>query len=425
MELNKTLEKVIKSTCNKLDEKGLNELSKLFKNCFPNTWETTVKVLGEKDTFVITGDIPAMWLRDSAAQVNHYIPYAKDDEEIFNVIVGIINRYALYLSKDPYANAYNEIDNDHGYSTDITFRSPWVWERKYEVDSLCSVIALPYKLYKRTGRKDFFNEQIKKAFITIIDLWTIEQFHKEQSEYSFHRENTDETDTLPLKGKGNPVGYTGMTWSGFRPSDDRCVYNYLIPSEMYAVVTLGYLKEILNDVYGDEFNAERAEKLRNEINSGINEYGIFEHEKYGKIYKFEVDGLGNFTLMDDANSPSLLGAPYIGYCSNQDQIYINTRKFILSNDNPFYYSGSLLSGVGSPHTPKGNVWPIALIIQGLTSNDKDEIERLLNDLSHSHANTYFMHESINCNEQEKFTRKWFAWANSLFSELVLKYVDLI
>ena len=178
-------------------------------------------------------------------------------------------------------------------------------------------------------------------------------------------------------------------------------------------------------MYGDEFNAERAEKLRNEINSGINEYGIFEHEKYGKIYKFEVDGLGNFTLMDDANSPSLLGAPYIGYCSNQDQIYINTRKFILSNENPFYYSGSLLSGVGSPHTPKGNVWPIALIIQGLTSNDKNEIERLLNDLSHSHANTYFMHESINCNEQEKFTRKWFAWANSLFSELVLKYVDLI
>ena len=425
MELNKTLEKVIKNICDKLNEKGLTELSKLFKNCFPNTWETTVKVLGEKDTFVITGDIPAMWLRDSAAQVNHYIPYAKDDEEIFNVIVGIINRYALYLSKDPYANAYNEIDNDHGYSTDITFRSPWVWERKYEVDSLCSVIALPYKLYKSTGRKDFFNEQIKNAFITIIDLWTIEQFHKEQSEYSFHRENTDETDTLPLKGKGNPVGYTGMTWSGFRPSDDRCVYNYLIPSEMYAVVTLGYLKEILNDVYGDKVNAERAEKLRKEINLGINEYGIFEHEKYGKIYKYEVDGLGNYILMDDANSPSLLGAPYIGYCSNKDQTYINTRRFILSNDNPFYYSGSLLSGVGSPHTPKGNVWPIALIMQGLTSNDKDEIEKLLNDLSSSHANTYFMHESINCNEQEKFTRKWFAWANSLFSELVLKYVDLI
>lgn len=425
MELNKTLEKVIKSTCNKLDEKGLNELSKLFRNCFPNTWETTVKVLGKKDTFVITGDIPAMWLRDSAAQVNHYIPYAKDDEEIFDVIVGIINRYALYLSKDPYANAYNEIDNDHGYSTDITFRSPWVWERKYEVDSLCSVIALPYKLYKSTGRKDFFNEQIKKTFITIIDLWTIEQFHKEQSEYSFHRENTDETDTLPLKGKGNPVGYTGMTWSGFRPSDDRCVYNYLIPSEMYAVVTLGYLEEIFTDVYGDALSAERAEKLRKQIDCGINEYGIFEHEKYGKIYKYEVDGLGNYILMDDANSPSLLGAPYIGYCSNKNQTYINTRAFILSNDNPFYYSGSILSGVGSPHTPKGNVWPIALIIQGLTSNDKNEIEKILNDLSSSHANTYFMHESINCNEQEKFTRKWFAWANSLFSELVLKYVDLI
>ena len=425
MILNKTLEKVIKNTCDKLDEKGLNELSKLFKNCFPNTWETTVKVLDKNDTFVITGDIPAMWLRDSAAQVNHYVPYAKDDTEIFDVIVGIINRYALYLTKDPYANAFNEIDNDHGYSTDITFRSPWVWERKYEVDSLCSVIALPYKLYKSTLRTDFFTDQLKKAFETILDIWNIEQYHKEKSTYSFHRKNTDETDTIPHEGKGNPVGYTGMTWSGFRPSDDRCIYNYLIPSEMYAVVTLKYLHEIFTDVYKDQNLADKANKLQNEIDDGIKRFGVYNHQKYGYIYKYEVDGLGNHVLMDDANSPSLLSAPYIGYCDANDQTYINTRKFILSSDNPFYFSGELLSGVGSPHTPKGNVWPISLVMQGLTSNNKDEIENILNALTNSHAGTYFMHESIDCNNQEKFTRKWFAWANSLFSEFVLKYVELI
>ena len=425
MELNKTLKNVIDQTCNTLNARGKSELAKLFANCFPNTWQTTVNKISKNDTFVITGDIPAMWLRDSAAQVNHYLAYANDDAEIYDVIVGIINRYALYLDKDPYANAFNEIDNDHGYNTDITFRSPWVWERKYEVDSLCSVIALPYKLYKCTGRTDFFTEEVKKAFTTILSLWTTEQHHAEKSSYSFHRLNTDETDTLPREGKGNPVGYTGMTWSGFRPSDDRCLYNYLIPSEMYAVVTLGYLKEIFTDVYKDIDLADKAEKLKREIDSGIKKFGIYEHQKYGKIYTFEVDGLGSTVLMDDANSPSLLSAPYIGYCDDKDPIYQNTRKFILSEDNPFYYSGSILSGIGSPHTKKGTVWPISLIMQGLTSDDKKEIEDILVALSKTHAGTYYMHESIDSNDQKIFTRKWFAWANSLFSELVLKYVKMI
>jgi len=424
MNINVTLQRVIDTTCKKLDSMNKSELSKMFKKCFPNTWETTVNVLSEKDTFVITGDIPAMWLRDSAAQVNHYLPYAKFDKEIYDVIVGIINRHALYLTKDPYANAYNETDNDRGYSTDITFRSPWVWERKYEVDSLCSVISLPYKLYKHTLRTDFFTNQLKKAFEIILSLWEIEQYHKEKSDYSFHRENTDEMDTLPNKGKGNPVGYTGMTWSGFRPSDDTCIYNYLIPSEMYAVVTLGYLQEILKNVYHDTTLAEKAKKLQEEIDNGIKKFGTLNHEKYGEIYKYEVDGLGNYLLMDDANSPSLLSAPYVGYCSNKDPIYKNTRKFILSKDNPFYFCGEILSGVGSPHTKKGNVWPMSLIMQGLTSDNLSEIESILTTLSNTHAGTYFMHESIDSNNQNSFTRKWFAWANSLFSELVLKYIEL-
>lgn len=422
MQENKTINGVIESVCKKLIANNKPELAKLFKNCFPNTWETTVKRINENDTFVITGDIPAMWLRDSAAQVNHYLPYAKDDEEIYGVIVGIINRYALYLSKDPYANAFNEIDNNHGYSTDITFRSPWVWERKYEVDSLCSVIALPYKLYKHTGKSDFFSKELKQAFNTILDLWTIEQDHAKKSKYTFFRENTpDELDNMPLQGKGNPVAYTGMTWSGYRPSDDACTYNYLIPSEMYAVVTLNYLEEIFKEIYKDEILSKKSKELKEQIDNSIKTYGIYEHENYGKMYKFEVDGLGNYLLMDDANSPSLLSAPYIGYCSVNDQIYQNTRKFILSKDNPYYYSGKLLKGVGSPHTRPDCVWPMALVMQGLTSTDKAEIEKVLEMLCNSHAGTYYMHESINCNDQTVFSRKWFAWANSLFSELVIKY----
>ena len=424
MQQNKTVIKVIESVCEKLNAQNKPELAQLFKNCFPNTWETTVKKINENDTFVITGDIPAMWLRDSAAQVNHYLPYAKDDQEIYSVIVGIINRYALYISKDPYANAFNEIDNDNGYSTDITQRSPWVWERKYEVDSLCSVIALPYKLYKHTGKTDFFSKELKDAFKVILDLWTIEQNHAEKSNYSFFRANThDVLDNMPLQGKGNPVNYTGMTWSGFRPSDDACTYNYLIPSEMYAVVTLNYLEEIFNDIYNDGALSQKAKLLKEQINDGIKAYGTYEHEKYGTIYKFEVDGLGNYILMDDANSPSLLSAPYIGYCDANDQIYQNTRNFILSKDNPYYFSGKILKGVGSPHTRPDCVWPISLIMQGLTTTDKAEIEEILQMLCNSHAGTYFMHESINCNDQTIFSRKWFAWANSLFSELVIKYID--
>ena len=256
----------------------------------------------------------------------------------------------------------------------------------------------------------------------ILDLWETEQYHGERSTYTFERPNPYQpTDTLMNNGKGTPVGYTGMTWSGFRPSDDACTYHYLIPSQMYAVVVLRYLAEIARDIYRDDAMALRAQKLLAEIDNGIQKFGIVEHPKYGKIYAYETDGLGNYNLMDDANVPSLLSAPYLGYCSVDDPIYVNTRKFILSEDNPYYFSGTLLHGVGSPHTEQGYVWPISLAIQGLTSTDPNEVEEVLNMMARSHAGTYFMHESIDSGDQYKFSRKWFAWANSIFSELVLGY----
>lgn len=425
MKENQSINTKIEETCKKLHYIGRDDLALLFSNCYKSTWETTVQRLKNGETFIITGDIPAMWLRDSAAQVNHYIELAKCDEEIYEMIKGLIARYAKYVNIDPYANAFNKSANNHGHKSDITFRSPWVWERKYEVDSLCSVIALPYKLYKTTGRTDFFTDELKKSFETIANLFIKEQRHNELSDYSFYRETTREVDNMPNGGKGNPVSFTGMTWCAFRPSDDSCKYNYLIPSEMYAVVTMKYLCEIARNVYACEELAQKAKMIATQIDNGIKTYGITEHSKYGKIYAFETDGFGNYNIMDDPNSPSLLAAPYIGYCSKNDKVYLNTRKMIFSEDNPYYFEGAILKGVGSPHNKKpGMVWTIGLSLQGLTSNSESEIENILNMLSRTHDGTYYMHEAINCNNESDYTRPWFAWANSLFSELVLKYVEI-
>ena len=420
----------IEKVCDKLHEMGRDELVPLFKNCYPNTLETTTKILDDGSAFVITGDIHAMWLRDSAAQVHHYLPVARENKELADIIEKMINRYSIYLPMDPYANAFNENGDDplRGHYKDETFRSPFVWERKYEVDSLCSVLFIAYKFWKKVGRTSIFTPEFKRSIELILNVWETEQYHAEKSEYSFYRPGAGEKsslvyncDSLCNNGQGYPVGYTGMTWSGFRPSDDSCLYNYLIPSEMYAVVTLGYASEIALEIYKDEALSERCKELAIEIDNGIKKFGIVEDPDFGKIYAYETDGLGNYNLMDDANVPSLMSLPYIGYCDTSDPIYQNTRKFILSKKNPYYFEGEVLKGIGSPHTPKDRVWPIALVMQGLTSDSKEEIEEILDMLVNSHAGTYFMHESIDVDDPSKFSRTWFAWANSIFSELVLKY----
>ena len=223
---------------------------------------------------------------------------------------------------------------------------------------------------------------------------------------------------------GMPVSYTGMTWSGFRPSDDACVFGYLIPSNMFAVVTLGYMLEIFNSFYADETEfISKCKKLKDEINYGIQTYGTYDHPVYGKIYACETDGMGNKRLFDDANVPSLISAPYLGYTDKNDEMYKRTRRFILSEDNPYYYKGKFANGVGSPHTPEGYIWHIALSMQGLTSDDPDEISAVLKMLEDTDADTGYMHEGFCADDPKKYTRPWFAWSNSLFAELVEYAVD--
>ena len=311
-------------------------LAPLVKGCFLNTIETTVQQLDDGGYFVITGDIPAMWLRDSGSQVGLYTRFAAQDPDLQAILESVISRQANLVLRDPYANAFTALESDPsaGYPDD-TLMLPGVWERKYEVDSLTAPIMLAYKYWKATGKTGFFDDTWKQAAEAILNLYRVEQNHAD-SDYYFRRTDCPETDTLPCGGLGNPVARTGMTWSGFRPSDDRCVYGYLIPSNIAAVVALKELKEIAEQVYGDHVLAERALSLAEEIESGIEHYGIVDHPVYGPIYAYETDGLGNTVLMDDANAPSLLGIPYLGYRKRGDEVTENTRRFILSHDNPYY-----------------------------------------------------------------------------------------
>lgn len=389
-----------------------------FENCYVSTAKTTTKFLENGEAYVFTGDIAAMWLRDSSAQVVHYLPFLKEYPILKDMVKGLIARQAKYIHIDPYANAFNEEANGNCWEKDITEYNPWNWERKYEIDSLCYPVWLMEQYVKNTGESDIFTPEVKTAFRDILDVWKREQHH-EESAYSFIRVNCPPSDTLSCEGKGEPVGYTGMTWSGFRPSDDACKYGYLIPSNMFASVALGYMEKFLREQYRDEKMAEEAAELKTQIEEGIQKYGVVEDEVYGKMYAYETDGLGNYNLMDDANVPSLLSLPWLAYCDKDDPIYKNTRAYVLSKKNPYYYEGSCAKGIGSPHTPGQYIWHIALTMQGLTSDDSQEREELLKTLLATDAGCEVMHEGFHCEKPEAFTREWFAWANSLFALFAL------
>ena len=393
-------------------------LQPLAKQCFLNTIETTVTTLEDGSSFVITGDIPAMWLRDSAAQLKPYIKYANDDADLKNMLKSVIAKHVFYINLDPYANAFNSCENDHGHRDKTNFSSGWIWERKYEVDSLCAALYLSYEYYATTGDRDIFTIAFRNMIMNIVKTFRTEQCHFMKSEYFFERTNCAPTDTLPCYGKGRTVNYTGMTWSGFRPSDDACTFGYLIPSNMMAVVALRYAAKMAAEGYADKALEEECLRLAEEIDSGIQTYGIVDHPKYGKIYAYETDGFGNYNLMDDANSPSLLAIPYLGYAPVDDPIYQNTRRFILSSDNPYYFSGTVARGIGSPHTPHNFIWHISLVMQILTSNDAAEIADCLDMISKTHAGTNFMHEGFDVNDPTHYSRPWFAWANTLFAQML-------
>jgi meiotically up-regulated gene 157 (Mug157) protein len=216
-----------------------------------------------------------------------------------------------------------------------------------------------------------------------------------------------------------------MTWSGFRPSDDACRYGYLIPSNFFAAESLRQIGETAGALLQDPALSARAETLRGQILEGLRQHAVIRHSLFGDVFVYETDGLGHYHLMDDANVPSLLGLPYLGCISADDPVYQNTRRMILSPENPYYYEGEYARGIGSPHTPRNYIWPISLCVQGLTSENGQEIRELLRMLENMDAGTGLMHEGVFKDDPARFTRPWFAWANSIFSEFAEKAVQYL
>jgi len=416
------VEKTIQQTKAKLKDP---KLAWMFENCFPNTLDTTVEYKmknGKPDTFVITGDIHAMWLRDSSAQVWPYLPLANEDEKLKSLLAGVINRQTQCILIDPYANAFNDGATGSEWKTDLTDMKPELHERKWEIDSLCYTVRLAYHYWKTTGDTKVFDADWQKAAKLIHQTFVEQQRKESLGPYKFQRKTERQLDTVSNDGYGQPLKPVGLINSTFRPSDDATTYGFLIPSNLFAVTSLRQMAEISNKITGDKAFAEKCLSLAKEVEDAVRKYAIVTHPKYGKVYAFEVDGFGNASLMDDANAPSLLSLPYLGCVEINDPVYQNTRKLVWSHDNPYFFSGKAGEGIGGPHVGYDMVWPMSIIMLAITSTNDKEIANCMKTLVATDAETGFMHETFHKDDPANFTRKWFAWANTLFGELVLKLV---
>jgi hypothetical protein len=430
----KFISEAVEQVINKLKKQIADpELACLFENCFPNTLDTTVDfemINGKPDTFVITGDIDAMWLRDSTAQVWPYLPLVKQDAKLKQLIAGVINRQKTFIKLDPYANAfYKDFTKKSEWSSDLTAMKPGIHERKWEIDSLCYPIRLSYNYWKITGDSSVFDSAWEETIVLTLKTFKEQQRKNGDGPYTFQRSTSWATDGVPLAGYGYPVKPVGLICSIFRPSDDATIYPFLIPSNFFAVVSLEQAAEMVSKIRNNSTLANECSALAKEVKTALQQYAVATHEKFGKLYAFEVNGFGSFNLMDDANVPSLLSLPYLNAVRSNDPIYINTRKYILSDNNPFYFKGKAAEGIGGPHGGMNTIWPLSITMRGLTSNNADEIRKCLHMLKTTHAGTGFMHEAFHKDDPAKFSRKWFAWANTLFGEFVIhvaeKYPELL
>ena len=403
---------------------GNQELAWLFGNCFPNTLDTTVDfsvVDGRPDTYVITGDIDAMWLRDSSAQVYPYLSLMKDDAPLQQLIAGVINRQTRCILKDPYANAFYKDDQKVGeWKSDLTDMKPGVHERKWEIDSLCFPIRLAYEYWKLSKDTAPFDAAWHDAIKLTLQTFREQQRKTGKGPYHFMRRTEFATDTVPGRGYGNPAKPVGLICSMFRPSDDATVFPFLVPSNFFAVVSLRQAAEMVEQIRGDHDLAKQCRALADEVEHALHEHAIVNHPKAGRVYAFEVDAFGNYYCTDDGNIPNLLSLPYLGGVKTNDKIYQNTRRMLLSPENPYYCIGTAASGLGGPHVGVDMIWPLGVITEGLTATTDEEIRRCLDTLQRTHAGTGFMHEAFHKDDPKKFTRSWFAWANTIFGELVWK-----
>lgn len=418
-------------------------IRQIFENCLPSTLDTTVYLHRKSNasnpiayTYIVTGDIPAMWLRDSTYQVNPYVPMAKDDGDLRELVLGVINTQADMINLYPFGNAYYPLKS---WDSDLTLEPPGasqkdivqppykvdeVFEAKYELDSLASFLYLSKFYYEETGDSAFLsNPAWRNATELILNTLRDQQGGTiavmNNPPFKFSRPTTTASETTNLYGVGNPVKKCGLIRSFFRPSDDSTIFQYLIPSNAMAVVGLEGVANLLDAEKAFPELSTQLRTLAGEVKAAIEKYAIVEHPEFGKVYAFEVDCYGSHVFMDDANFPSLLSLPKFGFVQQNDSVYLNTRKYVLSPEwNPYYADGKF-PGVGSPHTGLQKPWHMALAMQAMTTSNQTEILSMLALLRNSTAKTGFMHESFNVNDPNDFTRTWFAWANTVFGDLIL------
>lgn len=419
------VERAIVALQRRLGSTGISWLlTRMVANCLPNTLDTTVELGtldGRADTFVITGDIHAMWLRDSTAQVWPYLRFARDDPRLALLLRGVVERQTRCVLIDPYANAFNrELVMSPEHSGDETEMKPGVFERKWELDSLCSVIRLADGYWRATGDTAPFDSRWREASHLMLATMRAQQRKHGTGPYKFQRKTDWSPDEVPGNGYGNPVRPNGLIASLFRPSDDATIFPFLVPSNAYAVAMLRKLATMHEAIFRDVRFAGECRALAGEVEAALHAHALIDHRTRGRVWAYEVDGYGNALLMDDANVPSLLSLPYLGWCRAADPTYRRTRALVLSPGNPWFHDGRAAQGMGSPHTPGRRIWPIAIIMRALTSTNDLEVAECLRALARTDARTGFMHEAFDADNPAQYSRPWFAWANSLFGELVLE-----
>ncbi|RDA92152.1 hypothetical protein CP533_5628 [Ophiocordyceps camponoti-saundersi (nom. inval.)] len=449
------IERVIKEVTSKMKDP---DLARLFENAFPSTTDTTVKfhTVGKDSglvrtdgfhyardegawegpqSFITTGDIVAEWLRDSTNQLRPYLSLAKKDPAIFDLVLGAINTQSEYVIESPYCNAFQPppisklpvSSNGQDDTVHPVYEPSAVFECKYELDSLAHFLALANDFYDHTASTKFANQRWLLAVETVIDVLTKQSrptFDQEtgayvRNDYTFQRTTNVGTETLGLQGVGNPLNAgTGLVRSAFRPSDDATILGFFIPANAMMSVELGRTSKILHEI-GKASLAKTVQKWSEQIRAGVLEHGVVRHKKYGKVFAYEVDGYGSSILMDDANFPSLLALPIMGFCDVKDSTYQSTRKMILDRQgNPYFLSGKEFQGIGGPHIGLRNAWPMSVLMQAQTTDNDEEIKKCL-DLVLRSSGLGLVHESVDVDHVRQYTRSWFAWANGVFAVTIL------
>ncbi|KAJ8122018.1 hypothetical protein O1611_g9949 [Lasiodiplodia mahajangana] len=445
------IEKVIDDVVSRMKDP---DLARLFENTFPvsahpalpdtySTTDTTVKfhTSGSTDakrsteayddgqwqgphSFIITGDIIAEWLRDSTNQLSPYQALATKDPKIYQLILGAINTQSEFVIESPYCNAFQPppisnlpiTSNGQDDIVHPAYEPSFVFECKYELDSLAHFLALGNDFNEHTSSKEFLTPRWYQALQTVLNVleeqsqptFDPETGRFRRNQYTFSRTTNIGTETLNLNGVGNPLNNgTGLIRSAFRPSDDATILGFFIPANAQMSMELQRTAKILKDVGKDKL-AQTVDEWSQKITKGIWEYGVVEHRQFGKVFAYEVDGYGSSILMDDANYPSLLALPLMGFVDVNDETYQNTRRMLLSkSSNPYYLQGRDFHGIGGPHIGLMNAWPMSLLVQARTSDDDDEITECI-DLVLRSSKLGLIHESVDVNVFSSYTRSWFA-----------------